>query len=198
MTARACPACARRYTMVIAPDCPICAGAGTLTLGRTVAQYGAETVSRSVELTLELAARDVMAAGGTIDQGRAALSAAVANLRRVGLLGTEPTRPPAGRLTVDVVNATAAALTDGYRPDLPYAVDAPPLTPYRPDDRPHAAGTIPGFSNAGYISSMTRVSDPLDIATRSTQVHAAQTARTEQRATILADAATRIQQTRKE
>lgn len=167
MTRRVCPACQRRWAGLVADDCPICAGTGTLDLGRAAVQTkSAEAASLAAELILETTARQDLAATSTqhappIDVARRHLTEAVDKMRRAGLLARTPEPSPTtvrGPFNRDQAERRALAISGAARSDL-YLLHRPALE-LQPDDRPLAAGGIPGFSAAGYVAHHVRVADP--------------------------------------
>lgn len=93
MTARrTCPACARRYGGLVADECVVCAGLGTLTLGpAALASHAPGAVARSVELYLELAARRTARDTVPLAERPSRLEDAVAELHAAGILGSPTT-----------------------------------------------------------------------------------------------------------
>jgi hypothetical protein len=174
---RCCPACSRRAGSIVDDECPVCAGAGVLELGRAaLARFGSDVTSRAVEINLEGAARFALAAlNMTPEKWRGALSAAVAQLRLAGVLAGGPPIPPQAQPVHD--------------DDVPVTVtlDAPPLV-WAVDDRPVSVGAV-GFSAAGYISRLARAADPLDLMGPSTTQVAARRQVVDQEAARLAAAA---------
>jgi hypothetical protein len=165
---------------VIPAECPVCDGAGTLELGRAaIVQHGPDVAARSVEIALETAARYALAdAAMTPETARAALRAAVTQLRTAGVLARTPGTPPPPEQTAP----------SGSPPEA-VTLDAPPLI-WAVDDRPTAAGVV-GFSAAGYISRLAQVADPLDFMGPSTsQIVSRRTILDRQAATLAAAAAT--------
>ncbi len=158
--------------MLVEPDCPICAGAGVLELGRpALSIHHPDVVADAIELALEAAARASMTA--TPATAQAALRDRVAALRTAGLIaktGT-PTAPatgaPPGRPSGFLDCHTQARQLADTLPGAETAagdrahLDAPPIdwTPY---ERPLDVGGIPGFSCGGYICAIARATDPYD------------------------------------
>lgn len=165
MTARVCPACQRRWSGLVDPDCPVCSGSGRLLLGAaSLARHGAEVTSRAVEYALEAAARMSLASPILdVEGGRRALTDTVAQLRASGVLAREGgTGPARGRVqTTKAVHAAAARQTPGYASGDAARLDTPALD-WAPDDRPMSGGGQPGFSLAFHLCSLSRVADRFD------------------------------------
>lgn len=166
MTARMCPACARRWGMLIDDACPICSGLGVLQLGRgATGKYGPEAVSVAVEYALEGQARRALASNPQ-DTGnaRAALTDGVAQLRARGMISRNAEGGPLNRrvpTTVPKIRSTAARITPGYQDQDGQACETRTLE-WPPNDRPMAAGGIPGFSLGFFTCNLARAADPLD------------------------------------
>jgi hypothetical protein len=170
---RTCPACARRYAQLVAPDCPVCQGLGVLNLGpAATAHHTPAAVSRAVELYLEDTSRRTREEL-PLGQHRDALELAVDDLRLAGVLASphDPAgpaeHPPAPR-DRDAVRATEL---DAYRVARTVlatpvsvaavtALAAPPvdqLEQLRPRD-----GRPPSGSAAGSRSALATIADPID------------------------------------
>lgn len=136
---RLCPACARRWSGLVDPQCPVCAGSGVLVVTRgATGQYGAEAASLAVEVALEGQARwSAFRAPGDYRAGCRALTAGVRHMQGNGLLSREQPRPPAGA-------------------DLEWT-PAP--------DRPQAAADSPGF-RLGFFAAERRAWDEAAPASR--------------------------------
>lgn len=166
MTVRVCPACQRRWSGVVDPECPICSGAGVLFLGAaSLARHGVEVTSRAVEYALEAAARNALAEPVLdIARARAALTDCVAKLGAAGLLSRDGGGVPAvrrrGQSTLTVHRAAARA-TAGHRNVDAVRLDTAALD-WAPDDRPLSGGGLPGFSLAFHLCSLSRVADRFD------------------------------------
>ena len=158
---RICPACQTRRARLVAADCPVCEGAGVLSLGpESIIDYGAETTSRAVSVALEAVARHHDDPKGEQGAGIAALRSAVAALAGAGLLAGEliPAalpRPSRGATAVSVAQVTLGvpiSPTDWILPDAaPYR--------YKAGDRPGARG-LPLLSDDGHPSHLARIADP--------------------------------------
>ncbi|RIJ76595.1 hypothetical protein D1871_11010 [Nakamurella silvestris] len=187
-----CPACARRLTMLVEDDCPICGGTGVLALGAAgLARHPAEVASRAIEIALEGIAKESLAAAGPdMTVARRHLTRGVGELTKAGLIAKTPQPEPlhlAARLSTEDIKTEARRMNRKHPAD-DAVLDAPALA-WEPDDRPLAAGGIPGFSAAGYIANLARVCDPLDPLARTTRDHAVSVIHTERHAKVLAAAA---------
>lgn len=157
----------------MAPDCPICSGAGFLVLGRAaLLRYPVEVVSEAVEFALELQAQDDLARTPVdLHQARVNLTNMVVRLSRAGLLAAPGAAADAAvdvdpvALAMDRV-AQARRLAEtmsglDYRPGTAATLNAPPFD-YDIRDVP-VGGALPGFSVAGFICAIARVVDPPDV-----------------------------------
>lgn len=165
MTLRACPLCTLRPAAIIDPECLICAGHGTLELGRaSMREYDAATVSTAVHLALETAARsiDKRADSRNVDP-KPVLEKTLAQLYRAGLLtppkAPAPTTPESTGKKSGSCSALAHRAT-GRMPDMTdqLMVRAHPY-PYRFTDRPGARG-LPLMSANFHPSSLARIGNP--------------------------------------
>lgn len=165
---RVCPACARRYGGLIAPDCRVCQGTGILGLGAAaLAQHSAPAVARSVELYLELRAQ--ASTHLPTAQRPDVLEAAVLELRSAGVLShsletaapatVTPSTPQAAEVSA---YRTVHDLTGQPLPTaVPAALAAPPipLAHARPDRiNAHASAN-------GHPAHLHRLADPLSLDT---------------------------------
>ena len=195
---RTCPACARRYAGLVAPDCPVCRGLGVLSLGAPALHtYNPAPVARAVELYLEATAQRTRAEL-PLGQHREALEAAVDELRLAGVLAS--TADAAGHPAhhpqpVDATSARVAEL-DAYRavrslgetpgPRVVNALRAPrvaDLTEARPRD-----GRIPTASVTGDRSATATIADPIDPLGPDTAQLTAQRVAHDHRARVIAAA----------
>jgi hypothetical protein len=170
---RACPACLRRYAGVIAPDCPVCRGLGTITLGAAaLASADPRAVARAIELYLETAARRARETL-PVAQLREALTAAVDDLRHAGVIagrdaGHEPSvqHPPAP-VAPHVAEQQAVTLARGLGEPVAErdraALIPAAVAPIRLA-RPERTTPIPVLSAAGARSSDERAADVIDQA----------------------------------
>lgn len=197
---RTCPACARRYAGLIEPDCPVCSGVGVLQLGQAaLAHYDTPAVARSVELYLEHHAQQVRREL-PLGQHRAALEAAVDNLRVAGVLATihDSTAPPARPNTPrDTAHARIAEL-DAHRATRTLtghpvtttvltALASPPLADLH-QARP--IGAAPTASATGHRAALHTIANPIDALGPDTTALQLQTAAWDHRATVIAHATT--------
>ena len=164
LVSRTCPACARRVNGQIAGDCPICRGSGKLTLGRpALFKYPPDVVSRAVEVALELQAnKDLSAHPVDLAKARDNLTAMVDRLTKVGLLHPGETDPPVvvGGPMRQAQQLAAQASGLDYQPGTELNLLAPAVK-YEPGSVP-VQGTLPGFSAAGFLCGLARVTDPID------------------------------------
>lgn len=167
---RTCPACSRRYAGLVAHDCPICQGLGTLALGAAaLAHYDTAAIARAIELYLEAhaqAIRDQLPLGTR----RQALEAAVDNLRAAGVLhstadtGTPartPAPPDAASAMVTELEAYRVARDLGtpVTTRVTTALTAPPIPLHQARPR---NGAIPTASATGLRSATATIADPID------------------------------------
>lgn len=170
---RTCPACARRYAQLVAPDCPVCQGLGVLNLGpAALAHHTPAAVSRAVELHLEGTSRRTQGEL-PLGQHRDALEAAVDELRLAGVLAsphdTAPTDtvPDVPETFAEVVDAELAGRrasrdvlgTPVTRPIVD-ALAADPVADVT-DLRPRT-GRPPTGSAGGHRSALATIADPID------------------------------------
>lgn len=181
---RLCPACLTREGRVVAMDCPLCNGEGTVTLGEEcVATFGPVVTAHAVSAALESVARAVDTPGVPNGTQRAALAETMALLSRSGITG--PGRPPeATRAAADSLAAAAIG-----RPVQPLDVMLPEAPAYRygPGERPGARG-LPVLSADGHPSHLARICDPADALDTPTHQHAAEVRKREWKARALAAA----------
>lgn len=158
MTARTCPVCARRYTALIDPDCPVCAGTGTVLLGQAaLTMYPPQAVSRAVDYMCEAAAREA-ADTLPLDDRREYLVAKIGQFTAAGIIAQPPvSRQGVHQLAQDLAGFTAT----GYRPGDAQALDAPPRR-FHPDERPLAEGAGTQLSDDGHHSQLLQLADPPD------------------------------------
>lgn len=164
---RVCPGCARRDTMIVDPQCPICDGQGVLHLAPLV-HYPDDVIAEAVEVALEAAAREVIArspAAVLTGEAADALRVRVGVLRSMKILATKPTPRDAAAPRVRDRN-TAAVRVATWTGSTPTSEDlrvlsAPPVEWLR-TRRPLERGGIPGFSMGGYVCALARAVDPVD------------------------------------
>lgn len=209
---RTCPACSRRYAGLVAPDCPVCQGIGTLTLGPPILNaLPPQAAARAIELRLEQVARQTQA---TYPIGHPAhaetLEQTVRDLTYRGCLA-DPLLTPSAPVhdAAPSHHAVVRAIASGHRPEqvwdqlatnfdkIPgpeaarhiHALDAPPTIHGR-DDRPHANGQLPRVSTNGSHSSMAQATDPWHPLETTTHELATQRQQWEHQAQAAARAAT--------
>lgn len=164
MTWMECPACRRRWTGLVADDCPVCSGEGRLPLARgAMEKHGAEVASMAVELGIETRSRNDL--GQRLDLGQARRNQTKTVERMRGILlartGEQSVLGPRKVLTIAQVRDRAAKAAQEYHPEAAEAFDTPVLV-WTSDDRPLAHGGIPGFSAGGFVAHLMRVADPQD------------------------------------
>lgn len=169
---RTCPACTRRYAGLIASDCPVCKGLGTLALGAAILHhYDPAPAARAIELYLEATAQRVRLEL-PLGQHRDALEAAVDDLRHAGVLAStaDAAGHPARTRTTNIDDtATTVSELDAYRATRTLGATATtdtitaltatpiPLTNARPRD-----GRPPQASATGHPSALATITDPID------------------------------------
>lgn len=163
MTARLCPACVHRRARLVDPACPVCQGAGVLQLGHAEHITTAPETAHAVAITLEAVARrvehDYPHPGPDRDAAaHDVLAAAVAELRRVGVLASST--PPAAPAAGTAMDMAQAATLVPVRPIDWQLADAAAYA-YAPTDRPLARG-MPVLSADGHPSHLARLCDPAD------------------------------------
>lgn len=165
---RTCPACARRYGGLVADDCRVCAGTGTIGLGAAALHHHSPpAVARTVELYLESTVRAVPDYAARPD----AVAAAVLELRTAGVITTayDGTGTPTGHLretTPRIAELDAHRLTRTLTGDLaPTVATLEALRPAPPVPLVDARGdldTLPHASANGDRSLLARTLDPID------------------------------------
>jgi hypothetical protein len=156
------------------PDCPVCNGLGVLVLGNpALRRYPVEVVSRAVEYALEAQAQhDLTTRGVSLGQARKNLTAMVARLIQAGVLaGWSPQGAAAAPMPAVSRAATrrhARELSEessqlAYSEGTGALLAAPPVT-YEEGAVP-VDGSPAGFSRAGYLCSLAKVTNPLDVLT---------------------------------
>jgi hypothetical protein len=120
LSRRVCPVCSRRYAGLIAEDCPVCAGVGSIGLGApALASAEPAAVARAVELYLEGKARQARSQLPHVAH-RAAVEAAMLELRSAGVVTSavdyaapakSRRKHPEGPVADSVAEARAARMT---------------------------------------------------------------------------------------
>lgn len=155
-----CPACVHRSGGFVAPSCPVCAGAGVVSLSPVaVASFGGDVVAQAVTITLEATARVVDVPGITRSVRREAIVGAVQELARRGI--TERGRTLRVSVTARAPQQIAMEVTGA--PVIPSDWTLPDAAPYRyqATDRPYGRG-LPLLSRTGHPSHLARIVDPAD------------------------------------
>lgn len=90
-----CPGCAARLGGVITPACPVCAGRGTITLGRRALYYDTpEAVALAVTIALNAAVDAVQNATLFADLHKEAIPRTLTKLRTLGILDPDDSEAP--------------------------------------------------------------------------------------------------------
>lgn len=176
MVKRVCPACQHRTDGVIPDDCPICWGAGTLTLHpAALSLFDAQTVSRAAAIALEAIAEAIDAGHSLSDPQTELLAARVGELEAAGLVylspavvrvpdnvrSLTPRRQCPGQTTLaDAAHPVQLALDFSPKPHTEPLASAAAYR-YGEDERPMMRG-LPVLSEAGHPSSLARICDPVD------------------------------------
>lgn len=188
---RICPACLTRRARLVDDACPVCDGAGVLSLGAAALTLSdPDVVSRAVSTVLEAVARraeeDIDSAPVRVQ----AVRGAVALLVDAGLLEGSSSRRPSTRAG-GARPTSPAALAASVSPVAVLPVDwilpEAPSYLYGLRDRPGARG-LPVLSDDGHPSHLSRILDPAEPGA-STARAAADRIRAETRAGHLASAA---------
>lgn len=183
---RLCPACMAREARLVATDCPICLGGGTVLLGPSaVKEFGPAVVALSIGAALESVARAVDTPGVPNGSQRAALADTMTLLAAAGITGPGEA-PNATRKTPDSLAAAAIG-----RPVDPLDVALPEAAAYRygPGERPGARG-LPVLSADGHPSHLARICDPADPLGAATYKNSASIRKREQTSRAIAGALT--------
>ena len=86
-----CPGCTARTGWLVTADCPVCEGAGAITLGKAALAYDEPaTVSRAIQIVLEAAAGRALTDLHRARVAPRAVPEAVARLVRMGLIERTP------------------------------------------------------------------------------------------------------------
>lgn len=181
---RLCPACLTRAARLVAADCPICDGAGTIPLGpKAVDAFGAESTSLAVSAALEAVGRAVDEPGVPNSSQRAALADTMRLLEASGLAG-----PADVQTHLQPAPGSLAAAAIG-RPVQPLDVTLPEAPSYRygANENPGKRG-LPVLSADGHPSHIARICDPADPLDNPTHKHAASIRKTEHTARAMAAA----------
>lgn len=184
---RLCPACLTRRARIVSENCPVCRGAGVLTLGaEAVAEHGPEAVSRAVSIALEAVAREVDKPGEERGAMIARILAAGRALEVAGLTAWRNTRrsktsAPRGSSPASLAHHALGVTVQPQDWILPEA----PAYRYAAAERPGARG-LPVLSDDGHPSHLARVCDPADPLDTTTTQDVYRRASDHRRAVILA------------
>lgn len=181
-----------REARLVATDCTICLGVGTVNLGRSAVQeFGPAVVALAVGAALEAVARAVDTPGVPNGAQRAALADTMTLLENVGITGPGAA-PKATRQTPDSLAAAAIG-----RPVEPLDVVLPEAAAYRygPGERPGARG-LPVLSADGHPSHLARICDPADPLGAATYTKAADIRKREHTSRAIAAALTEREKTK--
>lgn len=196
---RVCPACSRRYAGLIAPDCAVCCGIGSLGLGAAaLAQAEPNAVARAIELYLEHKARAARAHPNRDHRGL--LEAAVHELRTAGVLTSlsQPDTPARHRThgaLADSLAETAAArlsATLGARPTPATHAALSPVNTIPLAQARHHGAPFPHASANGHTAALCVAADPIDPLGPDTATLAGDRDRDEHRALVLAAACAQL------
>lgn len=170
---RVCPLCVVREAGVVAADCPICSGHGTVELGsRAVAHFTPETVSTAIHLALEAQARALHDTRVRSQDPRPQLANTLAQLAKSGIVLLPKAPAPATTGATGTHPGPPAHLVHRSTGHTPTKVDqamirAHPFR-YAPADRPGVRG-LPLFSKNWHPSSLACVLDPVPFDVTTTQ-----------------------------
>ncbi|WNO25881.1 hypothetical protein SEA_ALTADENA_59 [Arthrobacter phage Altadena] len=188
---RLCPACLARKARLVAPDCPVCAGAGVLRLGPAALRIHApEVVSRASAIVLEAVSRRAEEIAAPGDDLVPAVRAAVGVLVEAGILagpegGLLPPSPGAGTTASPATLAASASPV----PVLPidWVLTEAPAYYYAGTDRPGARG-LPVLSDDGHPSHLARITSPAEPGASTAEAVAGRAATARHAATLAAAA----------
>ena len=169
------------------PDCPVCDGFGTLTLGEAALHhYHPRVVGEAITLTLEAHARQADAGQTLSDDRLSAVRVAMEVLRDAGIIDNSTPLPRA--LTRQAsAQGIASRLVQDELPGIDQALTRAPHYVYPEGSRPGARG-LPVLSRHGHPSSLARITDPADPRQNTTTIHLERTRDTYQ-ARVLSDIA---------
>lgn len=195
MITRCCPSCSKRHAQLINPNCPVCEGYGTITLGQAaLSMHEPATVGLAVEIAIEAAARTIDTTLTLSDDRVAPLRAVVGTLTGAGVLD----QPAVRRTThkprhLHLVADNVVEIATGYVPtaqpiDRTLAAAAP--YQYEASERPNARG-LPILSANGHPSHTARLTDPMTPG-NDTAATAAERRLQARSAAILVEAAPRV------
>lgn len=167
---RCCPACSRKHAQLVSPNCPVCQGYGTVTLGAAaLSMHEPATVGIAVEIAVEAAARTIDTQLTLSDDRVDPLRLVMETLTDAGIIGL----PTAGRskalsprrhLHAVPDNAVSSVeLAAEYMPTVEprdAVLAAAPAYIYQEHERPNARG-LPVLSANGHPSHTARITDPM-------------------------------------
>lgn len=202
---RVCPACARRTSELVSPDCAVCRGDGFLTLHpAALAIYEPAVVAEAVALALEAAARVIEGQTTLSDDRQAVLAGKVRDLvaariiQSPGQLKAMPRHEhivagprrrkhqSANQISfTESPEIVAEAVTGEPSKSYDSAVLAAKPHRYKTKDRPLMRG-LPILSADGHPSHLARVTDPQDAYTDTPQDCADRARRTRQAKVVVA------------
>lgn len=161
---RVCPLCTVREAGVVAPDCTVCDGYGTLELGtRAINYFTPQTVSTAIHLALECQARAVHNTQVRSTDPGPMIRNTLAQLAKAGMVHLPKRKAPAGPGATGTHPGPPAVVAHRSTGVAPTPTDEKMIRarpyPYAPDDRPGVRG-LPLFSNNWYPASLACVLDP--------------------------------------
>jgi hypothetical protein len=194
---RCCPACSKKHAQLISPNCPVCDGYGTVTLGAAaLSMHEPATVGIAVEIAVEAAARTIDTTLTLSDNRVDPLRLVMETLTDAGIIGT----PTAGRSKALAPRRHLHAVPDNAVSSVELATEYMPTveprdailaaaTPYvyAEHERPNARG-LPVLSANGHPSHTARIADPMTPGNDTAQTYRDRKAQT-RAAGILAEAA---------
>jgi hypothetical protein len=166
VTKRVCPACARRTSELVEPSCPVCRGAGVITLHPAAVEvYGPEAASEAVLVALEASARMLDTPGMKHADKTKELAKRVLTLAAGRLIDCPPELPFRRGATILPEDPTPEDIAAYHGDDLPedfdHVVALGIRYEYESTDRPLSRGK-PVLSASGHPSSLARLVDPVD------------------------------------
>ena len=170
MITRCCPACTRKHAQLVSPNCPVCQGYGTVTLGAAaLSMHEPATVSTAVEIAIEAGARTIDTTLTLSDNRVDPLRLVMETLADAGIIDV----PTAGRSRALTPRRRLHAVPDNAVSSLDLAAEyVPTATPrdaalaaadayvYAEHERPNARG-LPILSANGHPSATARIADPM-------------------------------------
>lgn len=167
---RCCPACSRKHAQLISPNCPVCDGYGTITLGAAaLSMHEPATVGIAVEIAIEAAARTIDTQLTLTDDRISPLRLVMETLLDAGITdvptaGKSRALSPRRHLHAVPDNAISSReLAQEYMPtvtDRDQVLAAADPYVYAEHERPNARG-LPILSANGHPSHTARITDPM-------------------------------------